>query len=1080
MVNQAIRWYLCFAVVLVAMSVSYGQEVGTIRGRVTDADFDDAPVPEVTVRIAETEQQVTTGEQGNYAFPGVEPGTYTLVFSKANYTRSVESNVVVSAGQLTDVDVSLTGDFAELEEFVVRELQLAAGSEAALLDLRLESPALLDSIGSDFLSRAGAGDAAEGLRLVSGATTTEGGFAAVRGLPPRYVNTQLNATVLPSADPDTRAVQLDLFPSEVIESIQVSKTFTPDQQGNASGGAVNIVTKSIPDQNFLRFSSKVQANTQRPGSDGFLADARGPVNYLGIDSRRDLADPLKGLTIAPPELPIDAFGGVGPTFEDTPMEYEWNLAGGGVHEFDNGVKFGGLATFFWDQGISHHENGVDEQYVLSTDPDLRKFGLIPEVTGNDAQGFAQNVSDGPDQVLTSLFDETQSEQEITWGALGSVGVESENNRFKFTFFHTRVTSSTATIFEDTRGKELKFPGHMPSDVATPGGEDNTLATGAFGEPLQPGGDLRNFAPFRRLETQEYVERSVQTIQFDGEHRLPILRDGLGEEGWLEMFSPVLNWRVSRSKSRREMPGFTTIDSKFFSATSGSFFINPNEGSQRQVTFPGSPRLGALNVVFQDIEESSTEYDLSATLPFENWAEDAEGSLKVGLFNNETERDFQQDTFTGLQATGNNIVVVGDFGDSRFSRAVSDPDGFDGEFRVNRLTSVVADDPGTLEPAPTDFNYTGDQSLDAWYWMLDLPITSRVKVIGGIRYESTRIATTIEPDTPATSVLLDGQVRADLGLPVGGSTDVNSIPGGVEVLNVDLEQEDILPSIGVVIEPLEGLTLRAAYSETIARPTFRELTPVSQVLFGGETPFVGNPFIELSSVDNIDFRVDYRPFQESLFSISYFRKDIDDVIQVVQQAQASSELIIPVNFPSGEVRGWEFEARQGLGRLDERLRGLTIGGNATLLDTQVTLRDFESGQLAAVGAPQSTVAMTNAPDFLYNLFLTYDAQASGTQLSLFWTFRGDTLIATPGVANETADGGQFFVPGIVEKEFGTLNFTLTQQLGKYFSLKFSAENLTNPKRQTVFRSDFVPGGDVVKTSFTQGIDLSVSLGGSFEF
>ena len=136
----------------------------------------------------------------------------------------------------------------------------------------------------------------------------------------------------------------------------------------------------------------------------------------------------------------------------------------------------------------------------------------------------------------------------------------------------------------------------------------------------------------------------------------------------------------------------------------------------------------------------------------------------------------------------------------------------------------------------------------------------------------------------------------------------------------------------------------------------------------------------------------------------------------------------MNFPSGEVRGWEFEARQGLGRFFEPLRGLTLGGNATLLDTEVTLRGFESDQLAAVGAPQTTADMTNAPDLLYNLFLTYDNEPSGTKLSVFYTVRGDTLIATPGVANETGGGRSSSYPVSTKSSTARLTSPLRRSSG----------------------------------------------------
>ncbi|HVS08366.1 MAG TPA: carboxypeptidase regulatory-like domain-containing protein, partial [Planctomycetota bacterium] len=211
---------------------SQQQPVGSIRGIVLDKDFD-VPLMEAQVLNVETGQKVATTDQGNFVFGEVPPGKYTLVFSKEGYVRQVRSDVVVSPGQLTDVNVALTGEFTEMEEFVVQDiLVFGTGTEAALLKLRFESPALMDSISADLISRAGAGDAASALRLVAGASVQDGRTAVIRGLPDRYVSSQMNAVRLPSAVEDKRAVELDQFPAPVLESIQVSKTFTPDQQGD--------------------------------------------------------------------------------------------------------------------------------------------------------------------------------------------------------------------------------------------------------------------------------------------------------------------------------------------------------------------------------------------------------------------------------------------------------------------------------------------------------------------------------------------------------------------------------------------------------------------------------------------------------------------------------------------------------------------------------------------------------------------------------------------------------------------------------------------------------------------------------
>ena len=1085
------RHKTCFFVallsVMTAAPFALAQQAGSIRGVVYDDDFD-VPLANATVRINETGQEATTSGQGNYVLTGVQPGEYTLVITKQGYARQVESGVTVSPGQVTDdVDARLTGDFTEMQEVVVRELRLDAGSEQALLQLRTESPQLLDSIGEDLMSRAGAGDAAEGLELVSGATTTAEGFAAVRGLPPRFVSTQLNGFVLPSANPDSRAVKLSLFPSDIIESIQVSKTFTPDQQGDASGGAVNIVTKSIPEQTFLTFSSKVEHNSQRPGGSEFLIDGRGDVPYFGDDTARQLSKELVGLSNAtqiPAERrPLSAteFGTPAPQYGDAPHQYAWDVSGGVRHEFGPDVRLGGLFTYFWSQDISHDDERINDQYVAVAN-ELDK-GLLPATsTGTRFDVSEQTLKSFSfdDDVLTSLFDETQSSHEITWGGLGSVGLESEHHQLDLMYFFTRATSSTVTVAEDTRGKLRKFPGHDPSKAVTPGGVDDE-GDGFF---FDLDDDFRSFAPFRRLETQQYIQRTVHSVQLDGEHSPPWFEDDLGFDGVFKLLPPVFDWHLGWSKSRREEPGTTIFDSKFVPPRT------PSADGNQVFVDTGLPDLGAYNVVFRDIVEDSKEYRLNFSQPFEQWSGD-EGEIKFGVFDNRTIREFEQNTFRG-GATGSDppggpdeastntaIELAQPFDGVRLSRAFADPEQFQDLF-----SSPTANRPGQLEPSPVDFSVEGQQQIDAWYWMVDAPVTSFFRVIGGARFEDTRLDTTLTPDAESDGIFIDAKELQDAEERTGqeilfGRSNQEFLEGVGISPDAEIDQSDILPSLTLVLSPIEGLDLRGAYSETVARPTFRELSPVSQPLFAGATPFVGNPLLEMSSVENYDLRMDYRPEAGSLLSVSYFEKDVKKPIQVIQQAQGSASLRIPVNFPEGSITGWEFEARQDLGNWFPVLEGLRIGGNATLLDTQVTLRDFEAERLASAGAPQKTIEMTNAPEELYNAFITYDAKDIGTQLSLFYTFRGDTLVASPGV-DLIAGNAAFVIPAVYEKSHGTLNFTINQKIGDHINLSFSAENLTNPEVETVFRSDFVPGGDVVKTSSSKGIEYSFGISASFKF
>src|SRR5688572_194908 len=334
------------------------QRAGSIRGVVYDKDFE-VPLPAAQVLIVETGQRAETGDQGTFVIADVPPGRYTLVFAKEGYVRQVKADVAVAEGALAEVEVWLAGEYTEMEEFVVQDiLPLTAGSEAALLALRMESPALMSSIGADLMSRAGASDAASALRLVSGASLQDGKTAVIRGLPDRYVSSQMNGVRLPTADEDKRAVELDQFPASVIESLQIAKTFTPDQQGDASGGAVDVRLKGVPDETTVQFSSQVSANSQAAGQDDFLSYSGGGVDFLGEDDG--------GRDIQWGSLGESWDGAVGVSEEDAPIDSKWSLGMGGKREVSDGVRIGGSANVFYERDSSFYEDGVQDSWWVAT------------------------------------------------------------------------------------------------------------------------------------------------------------------------------------------------------------------------------------------------------------------------------------------------------------------------------------------------------------------------------------------------------------------------------------------------------------------------------------------------------------------------------------------------------------------------------------------------------------------------------------------------------------------------------------------------------------------------------------------
>ena len=976
-------------VVLMTSGISLAaQEPGSVRGSVTDKDFD-IPVPGVQITIVETNQKAMTLDEGNFVMSRVAPGKYTLVFTKDGYLKQTRVDVLVAAGRLTELSVALSGDVTDMDEFIVQDiLRFGSGTEGALLQLRLESPAFMDSIGSDLMSRAGASDAASALRLVAGASVADGKTAVIRGLPDRYVSSQLNGVRLPTADENKRAVELDQYPAVVIDSIQVSKTFTPDQQADASGGAVNLKLKGIPEEDaFFNVKAQASRNTQVTGRKDFLSYDGGGLRKTGEDTGKRAPQTSR--------IGSNWKGGVGVMRADAPDDYKWSGATGGRVEIADGVRLGGFVSFFYERDSSFHDNGIDDSYWVER-PGAK-------MTPKASQGA---VTQG--DFKTSLLDVIQARQSVQLGGLGAIGLESKNHALTLGYLYTRNTEDSATLARDTRGKQYFFPGYDPKNASSPGHE------------------AQDAAPYLQLETLEYTERTTSSLQLQGHHRFPI------DDLWV-LRSPEIDWTVAHSEAQLYQPDKRQFGSLWVPGRTIGPFVIPAE--HRQYKPSANFTLGNLQRIYKNIKEDSDQYSASIKTPFEPSSE-TKGYLKIGLFHDVVHRKFNQDTFSNF----------------------NDNSSFEGEYE-QFWSKVFPSEDHPITESLFDVDYTGRQKIDAWYAMVDLPLTASLSLIGGARFERTSLGIVNNPEASAT------------WFPPGSLTQTALRPGDADV---NFRQDDILPSVGLVYKPWKSLTLRTSYNETVARQTFKELTPILQQEYLGGPVFIGNPNLKMSALQNYDLRADYTPYEGGLVSASWFKKDIKGPIEYVQRV-ASFDFTSAVNYPKGELSGFEVETRHALGHFWEVLEGFAIGANATFIDSRVRLPDDEAAEfeLPNIKAPMKSRDMTNAPDHLYNLFATWDIPGCGTQLGLFYTVQGDSLVAGAGQSNGN------YVPNVYSKGYDTLNLSVTQAIGKHVKLFFGAKNLTNPEIQEVYRSAYI-GDDVLKTSFTKGIEYAFGIGGEFRF
>ncbi|AWX44097.1 hypothetical protein HME9304_01097 [Flagellimonas maritima] len=344
--------------------VSIAQENGSIVGKLTDKELNNEPLAFANVLIKGSTQGTTSDIDGLFEIANVEPGTYTLVVSFLGYETLEIPNVVVEADKVTEINAGLGASSVGLDEVVVTT-SARKDSEVALLLQQKNALVIEEAIGAEVLTRRGIGDAAAAVAQIAGISKQQGSSNVyVRGLGDRYQNTTLNGLSLPSTNVNKKNIDLDLFASDVIQSIGVSKAYSTNFYGDFSAGNVNIVSKAHTGKAYLGVNVGSGINSTAIGEDFLLNEG---VSYFGRYNRYD-NNPF-AIVLGQPVDPVDTSSPINTNFGleggfSVDLSDESRISFFGTASFANGWRFRqGEASDFTNTVNSSYPN-VD-QYVYN-------------------------------------------------------------------------------------------------------------------------------------------------------------------------------------------------------------------------------------------------------------------------------------------------------------------------------------------------------------------------------------------------------------------------------------------------------------------------------------------------------------------------------------------------------------------------------------------------------------------------------------------------------------------------------------------------------------------------------------------
>jgi outer membrane receptor protein involved in Fe transport len=1056
---------------------------------------------------------------GAFEFPSLPAGTYDITFSKAGYRASTMTNVVVVEGQENRADFPLpplpsatAGEVLELEAFVVEAETV--GEMLTALELRMDADALLNVMSAEDLSRFAATDVADAIRRVAGVNVVEGQFAIIRGLEDRYSSTTYNGAPVPSPDPDRQSVQLDLFPAEIVDNLVVTKSFAPYLPSNSAGGSIDILTLETPEELALKVKFK------------------GGFNENAID--RFLA--------FEPHSPVGN--------EESGLADAWDREAGGVLKgraevADRELRFKLLGNW---------EVGYDTAFGYQEEREPRAFYAGSPVPGGDLSSGELTLTAGRFDLTTSERAEQTAafgglgldldpegnhklDLSVFWTRKDEDTVQLRENGYLPGYDYSQA------VQQQQNGDQITFDFTFNGAINQPPG-NATLASWIAkaregGEGTQANFARLWFASFFESKSFE-TERDLLVPQLNGAHVFPTL-PGL-EIRWAANYAKTTQTESALGARMRYEPCGYGGDPQLICPAGVSPIDIPTVFPVNVASLGPGKFIGDSSVFasFNDISEEQwfgrldADYErqintwLTGGVRLGGWYEQATRGVDsrfVDVLN--IQADFRCiDQFIICGGDTNRPVVFGDTAQQLGQRI------FGNLFLLDAPNQPILDvtSDGTREIGA--FAFEGRSTL----W-------GKLDLLAGVRVESIRIESLNDPfagglDTdrtpaifPSKFVIFDPFDNPDreppgnppftyqvlgLDLPSGpcrarsGGQGQPPPPGpapGREgetcidfvtreeiegLVNGDIDELLALPSVGLTYRPLDGLVLRAAYSQTTARPSFREMGYYVSVEPGSDDQIIGNPQLQLSDVESWDARIEYVFGDGDLLGMSGFYKTIQDPIEAIIVRDPTNFLddynsalfrTFFNNPNEATLWGIELEARKNLGFAGEWLRTdfldyFTVGGNFTWIDAEVGRTQAElarsqrffannSGQL------EKTRRLFGQPEWIANADLSFDHPGWGTQFTLAFYAISDLLDAA-GAATIGAQGQiEAFTLDRYIDSFHTLDLVVRQRIWGGLDLKLNLKNLTDSERGVSYDAAQL-SSDIHERQFRVGRSYSLEL------
>lgn len=500
-------------------------ELGTVRGTVFN-ESNGQNIMGVSIYVND-EQIALTDLDGTYSLE-LEPGVYAVTFEDFDYETFTFENVQVKAGEVTVLEDAFLTSLLVGEEgdslqntsvnlaTVVVTASVNRNSEKALVRMKKNSSVILDGVSSAKMELAGDGTAVEAAKRVTGVSIEGGKYVYVRGLGDRYSKTTLNGVDVPGLDPDRNTLQMDIFPSNLMDNIVVSKNFTADLSAEFTGGLVNIETKAFPTKKILNISYGLGITPGMTFNSDYLYYKGGDTDFLGFDNgTRDLpsiaesSDYPTPINSSPQEV------------RDFVNQFDKTLGGSRKPAYMNQD----FSISYGDQFNLNNENKLAVIFGLNYKNETKYYD---DYKYGDYQRLASDPSQY-EMVFAQTKEGEKGVNSVLLGAMGGLSYKTKKSRYSLNATHIQNGESTAAkLYVNDNGAATGHSGYRA-------GEDDLM----------------------------YNQRSLTNLILQGTHK--------SKSGDFE-----LEWKLSPTFTKNEDPDirktaftYESVDTAFYNGAGGA-------------------------------------------------------------------------------------------------------------------------------------------------------------------------------------------------------------------------------------------------------------------------------------------------------------------------------------------------------------------------------------------------------------------------------------------------------------------------------------------------------------------------------